>query len=137
MEQSQETPITFQEYKRWEEVFNKFAVKWNKLSEDVQLKSTADRKHGLNYAMDAVIFMKHHKDGLLNFADHWAFMQDKMADADAKYGGGIKITEEENRPYYDYLNTITPGFEGVSFDDMINMEFHAAKMQSAGNKFAK
>jgi len=96
-----------------------------------------DRKHGKNMAMMGVLFMKHQKDGLIDEAAHWAFMQEMMADSQTKYGGHMPQTQEECKAHYAAVNTMSPANEGISFDDFINMKDMAEKLQEAKKLYNK
>ena len=59
------------------------------------------------------------KDGKLNADEFVAFEKKRYEYHVGKFGEGIQFTDDEYKEHYQLMNEITPGVDGVSFQDLL------------------
>ena len=58
------------------------------------------------------------KDGVLNWEEYknWQKLYEEFAKE--RHGGAIMLKEEDNKFYYDFMNKISPEYDGIKGVDM-------------------
>ena len=59
------------------------------------------------------------KDSLLDKDEYVVFEKKRAEMATARYGEALTFTDDEYKEHYQYANGITPGTEGISFQDLL------------------